>query len=242
MQQPQISFDELLARAAAESCRRRWEALPPEEFLQSHYDFSSLDRRMTLWLKQLHREHVRETMPQRISLRTLKRIALIAALLAALFMGALTVSAELRAYVKEIIVEWGEHNMTIQYEVEGHQLTELPNGYAPHYIPKGYVYDEENSFMQQSRMLMEYRKEDGSYIQILARIAENTSMMSMDTEHTDFCDIEYGDGAAYFGTFENETGYVMFWVADGIEHELYISYITGDMPESEVYAIAESIY
>ena len=250
-QQTQIPFEELLTRAAAESCRRRRESLPPEEVLQGAHDFSALDRCMTPWLKQLDREHGgktaarehgQEAAPRRRSLRTLRRIALVAALLAALLMGVLTVSAELRAYVKEVIVQWGERNMTLQYEVDGHQLTELPEGYGPHYIPEGFVYDEESSFVQQSRMLMEYRSEDGSYIQILARVAENASMMNMDTEHTDLHVIEYGDGDAYFGTFENETGYVMFWVEDGIEHELYISYITGNMPESEVYAIAENIY
>lgn len=104
------------------------------------------------------------------------------------------------------------------------------------------MYDEESSFVQQGRILMEYRSEDGSYIQFLARIAENASMMSMDTEHTELHAIEYGDGDAYFGTFEDDKGYVMFWIADGIEHEIYISYIDRAMPESEVYAIAEHIY
>ena len=105
-QQTQIPFDELLERAAAESCRRRREALPPEEVLQRDHDFSVLDRRMAAWLKQQRRARAEKTMPWRTSLRTLKRIALAAALLAALFLGALTVSAQLRAYVKNIILNY----------------------------------------------------------------------------------------------------------------------------------------
>lgn len=247
-QQTQIPFEELLARAAAESCRRRRESLPPEEVLQGAHDFSALDRRMAPWLKQLDREHGGETAarehgqeaaPRRRSLRTLRRIALVAALLAALLMGVLTVSAELRAYVKEVIVQWGERNMTLQYEVDGHQLTELPEGYGPHYIPEGFEYVSEESYEYAEAFEKYYENEDGYFIMVTVNTANNMSGISTDTEHITYQEISFGDGDAYFGTFKDGVGAVMYWFADGMEHELYIN---AYLPESEVYTIAENIY
>lgn len=234
----QIPFDELLERAAAESCRRRREALPPEEVLRREHDFSALDRRMAAWLKQQRRARAEKTMPRRTSLRTLKRIALAAALLAALFLGALTVSAELRAYVKEVIVYWGERNMDLRYEVDGHQLTELPEGYGPHYIPEGYVYNDENSFLTPNQIILDYENEDGYFIQVTITVAENGSGVVTDSEHITYEYIDFGEADAYFGTFNDGDGYVMYWFADGMEHELFIN---AYLPESEVYAIAEHI-
>ena len=234
----QIPFDELLERAAAESCRRRREALPPEEILRRDHDFSALDRRMAAWLKQQRRARAEKTMPRRTSLRTLKRIAFAAALLAALFLGALTVSAQLRAYVKEVIVYWGERNMDLRYEVDGHQLTELPEGYGPHYIPEGFEYVSENSYEFAEAFEKYYENEDGYFIIITVNTANNMSGISTDTEHITYQEISFGDGDAYLGTFNDGDGYVMYWFADGMEHELYIN---AYLPESEVYAIAEHI-
>lgn len=237
-QESQIPFEELLRRATGEVRRRRIARLPSEQLLQAGYDFSALDRRVAAGLRQLRRKRGRQILPRRISLRTAKRIALVAALLAALLLGTLTASAEVRSYVREVLVHWGERNMDLQYETDGYPLPELPAGYGPHYIPEGFVYIEESSLIESDRAVLEYQNDDGGFIQILMRTAKNTSGMSMDTEHTDFRAIEYGGGDAYLGTFEDTSGYIMVWFADGIEHELYIS---ADIPESEVYAIADSV-
>ena len=47
------------------------------------------------------------------------------------------------------------------------------------------------------------------------------------------------EGVAYLGTFEDGDGYTMYWFADGIEHELYIS---AALKEDEVFKIADVIY
>lgn len=168
-----------------------------------------------------------------------KRAALLAAVLMALFLGLLTVSADMRAFLKRTIAIWTGPNVDIRYEVDGHKLTELPEGYAPHYIPEGFSYNENNSFAMGNETIFDYENKEGHFIQITIRIAENASLTSMDTEHTNFKKIDYGEGGAYLGTFEDGDGYTMYWFADGIEHELYIS---AALKEDEVFKIADGIY
>lgn len=156
----------------------------------------------------------------------------------ALFLGLLTVSADMRAFLKRTIAIWTGPNVDIRYEVDGHKLTELPEGYAPHYIPEGFEFDEEFSERFRGSFQYNYENADGCFIMVTARIAENASLTSMDTEHTSFERIDYGEGDAYFGTFENSDGYAMFWFADGIEHELYIS---AELSREEVFKIADGI-
>ena len=158
--------------------------------------------------------------------------------LMALFLGLLTVSADMRAFLKRTIAIWTGPNVDIRYEVDGHKLTELPEGYAPHYIPEGFVYVETESYEDSGSFQKVYENADNFFIMVTVRIAENASLTSMDTEHTNFKKIDYGEGGAYLGTFENGDGYAMFWFADGIEHELYIS---AALTEDEVFKIADGI-
>ena len=234
-----ISREELLRRAARESVRRRIAALPPEAVLQAGHDFSALDRRVYASLKALSRARARLPMPEHVSWRTARRIAVVAALLAALFGGTMMVSAERNVYVKRVVVEWTERDMSLRYEVGGRLLTALPEGYAPHYIPEGFAYQEESSFVDRASFQKCYENEDGFFILINVQIAENASGVVTDNEHILYELIDFGETDAYLGTFEDGDGYVMYWFADGIEHELYISaYLDRD----EVFAIAENIY
>ena len=63
-------------------------------------------------------------------------------------------------------------------------------------------------------------------------LRENGSIVVTDSEHITYKTIDFGEADAYFGTFDDEDGYVMYWFADGMEHELYINAI---LPESEVF-------
>ena len=239
MREQQFPLETLLQQAVPEAFRRRIAALPAEEVLQKQYDFSSLDRRIRAALKKLQKERRKQAAPKGASLRTAKRIALVAALLAALFGGTLVASAQLRAYVKEIIVEWTQRNVGIRYEVEGHQLTELPAGYGPHYIPEGFVYVPEQSYEFAEAFEKYYENEEGYFILIEANTANNMSGASIDNEHITYETVDFGETDAYFGTFDDGGGYVMNWYADGIEHSIYIN---AYLSKSEVYAIAENIY
>ena len=137
------AFDALLREAAAWRLRQALAALPSEECLRAEYGpLHRLDRRVRRSVRALQKAQQRRVL-NRTSRRKMRRILLAAALLAALAAGTLAVSAELRLLVKDTLVEWMERNMSIRYEVEGHPLTALPEGYAPHYIPEGFVYNEE---------------------------------------------------------------------------------------------------
>lgn len=223
-----------------ENFRRRLAELPPEEALRAHYgDFSALDRRIRASLKELRKARARQNLPKRIPLRSVKRIALAAALVAALLGGTLIVSADMRVFVKNTIVEWTRRDVSIGYDVGGHILTTLPTGYAPHYIPEGFAYVEEESYEYIEGFEKYYENEDGYFIMIDAYVANNMSGILTDNEHITYQSIAFGEADAYLGTFDDGDGYVMYWFADGIEHELYIN---AYLPESEVYAIAENIY
>ena len=238
-QESQIPFEELLRRATGEVRRRRIARLPSEQLLQAGYDFSALDRRVAAGLRQLRRKRGRQILPRRISLRTAKRIALVAALLAALLLGTLTASAEVRSYVREVLVHWGERNMDLQYETDGYPLPELPAGYGSHYIPEGFVYIEESSYEFPEAFQKYYKNAEGCSILIEANTANNMAGISIDTEHITYQSIDFGESDAFLGTFENGGGYTMIWYANGIEHFLYVS---ADIEQAEVFRIAENIY
>ncbi len=154
--------------------------------------------------------------------------------------GLLTVSADMRAFLKRTIAIWTGPNVDIRYEVDGHKLTELPEGYAPHYIPEGFSYNENNSFAMGNETIFDYENKEGHFIQITIRIAEKCLFDQHGYgTHTNFKKIDYGEGGAYLGTFEDGDGYTMYWFADGIEHELYIS---AALKEDEVFKIADGIY
>lgn len=236
----QISLYQAIGQSLGELCEEELNAVPPRAQLHRICgSLSGLDRRIRSALRQQRAERERRAFrPRQVSWKGAKRAALLAAVLMALFLSLLTVSADMRAFLKRTIAIWTGPNVDIRYEVDGHKLTELPEGYAPHYIPEGFEFDEEFSERFRGSFQYNYENADGCFIMVTARIAENASLTSMDTEHTSFERIDYGEGDAYFGTFENGDGYAMFWFADGIEHELYIS---AELSREEVFKIADGI-
>ncbi len=175
----------------------------------------------------------------RTSRRKMRRILLAAALLAALAAGTLAVSAELRLLVKDTLVEWMERNMSIRYEVEGHPLTALPEGYAPHYIPEGFVYNEEISLQSKTKFCLITKMKQVISFKLPLELRENGSIVVTDSEHITYKTIDFGGQTPILVLFDDGDGYVMYWFADGMEHELYINAI---LPESEVFQIADNIY
>ena len=236
----QISLYQAIGQSLGELCEEELNAVPPRAQLHRICgSLSGLDRRIRSALRQQRAERERRAFrPRQVSWKGAKRAALLAAVLMALFLSLLTVSADMRAFLKRTIAIWTGPNVDIRYEVDGHKLTELPEGYAPHYIPEGFEFDEEFSERFRGSFQYNYENADGCFIMVTARIADNASLTSMDTEHTSFERIDYGEGDAYFGTFENGDGYAMFWFADGIEHELYIS---AELSREEVFKIADGI-
>ena len=164
-----------------------------------------------------------------------------AAILVSLLFCVLMANASVRAAVVNTIIEWTDRSVGIRFEMTGTPLTNLPEGYGPHYIPEGMIYQDDVSWKVNDQISYSYVSEDGtSAVDIQITIANNSSGYWMDNEHILYDRITFSGETAYLGTFKNGTGYVMLWVNGGIE--IYIYYIGSEASLSELYHIAENIY
>lgn len=68
--------------------------------------------------------------------------------------------------------------MSIRYEVEGHPLTALPEGYAPHYIPEGFVYSEEDSYQDECSFRNYYTNAEGYSIALMCGLQRGLVLCS----------------------------------------------------------------
>ena len=79
-----------------------------------------------------------------------------------------------------------------------------------------------------------------SLLNIEIRIAESKSFYRIDTNHMIYEKITFQGTPAYLGhglTTDDQETYVMIWVKDGIEYNIY-----GTVSLSELFEIAENIY
>ncbi len=236
----QISFDEMVRLALQEEERRRWAAYPDRETLRETYgDLSALKARIDATLRA-HRRQKEQALPRRVSLRSFKRALILAAILLALFSGIILVSAEIPMKVKQMIVEWTERDVGISYEVEGAAPQSLPADFGPHYIPEGFEYVEEESYIDQYYFISIYRSLDGmEFLNIQVQIIGNEMTVWTDYENISYEKIEIKDHEVRVGTFEKQAGYVADWVIDGISCHIYASV---SFDKNELYKIVENIY
>ncbi len=230
-----VSWRTLLQMACAEHARQEMEALPTSQQLQELYpDTGKLTRRVMAAIQAQRKGTGRR-------LRIVKRVAVAAAILASLLFGTLMVNAEIRAAVVKTVIEWTEQSLGIQFEMAGTPLTNLPEGYGPHYIPEEMIYQDDVSWKVNDQISYSYALADGtSALDIQITIASNGSSYWMDNEHILYDRITFNGETAYLGTFKDGTGYIMLWVKDGIEN--YIYYTGEGVSISELYRIAENIY
>ena len=139
-------FDAILAVALEQDARQELAALPTPAALKELYPgTSSLDARITRALHTLHH-------PQKALHRALAVVLLAAALLA----GTLAVSAEARHAVYTALLRFLPIEMQVTYAVDGTPLDTLPENYCDHYVPEGFVLDEENSLSTDFLLLHGY--------------------------------------------------------------------------------------
>ena len=139
-------FDAILAVALEQDARQELAALPTPAALKELYpDTSSLDARITRALHTLHH-------PQKALHRALAVVLLAAALLA----GTLAVSAEARHAVYTALLRFLPIEMQVTYAVDGTPPDALPENYCDHYVPEGFVLDEENSLSTDFLLLHGY--------------------------------------------------------------------------------------
>ena len=233
------SLQELIRWALAEQTDREIEALPtPAELDEMFPDTARFRRRVFDAVKAQEKAEKRA---KRRILPIVKRTLLVAAVLAALLFGTLMTNASVRSAVINTIFEWTGRDVGISFQVEGQPPAALPEDYGPHYIPEGFEYQEDASWRNEGGLSYMYTtKEQSSVLIIKIHIAESGSFYQIDNERMAYEKITFQSIPAYLGhgiTKNNSNTYVMIWVKDGIEHNIY-----GAVSLSDLFEIAENIY
>ena len=234
-----VSLRTLIQWGLEEDTERRIAALPPLQEIEALLgDTAAFRRRVLEAAAHLLRAG---RCSKRHLLRVVRKTLTAAAILVSLLFCVLMAKASVRAAVVNTIIEWTDRSVGIRFEMTGTPLTNLPEGYGPHYIPEGMIYQDDVSWKVNDQISYSYVSEDGtSAVDIQITIANNSSGYWMDNEHILYDRITFSGETAYLGTFKNGTGYVMLWVNGGIE--IYIYYIGSEASLSELYHIAENIY
>lgn len=233
------SLQELIRWALAEQTDREIDALPtPAELDEMFPDTARFRRRVFDAVKAQEKAEKRA---KRRILPIVKRTLLVAAILAALLFGTLMTNASVRSAVINTIFEWTGRDVGIYFQVEGQPPAALPEDYGPHYIPERFEYQENLSQKNSRGLFYMYKTQDQqSALIVQIQIAENKSFYRIDTGHAVYEKITFEDVPAYLGhafTEDNKKAYVMIWVKDGVEYNIY-----GEVSLSDLFEIAENIY
>ena len=243
-----VSFDALLTLALQEQTRRELAALPDAEALQTLYpDAAGWDKRLRRALAE-RRKSARKAARSapRVRWMPLRRLVTVAAVLVLVLAGALATSAEVRYAVRHAVLQWTNIDLRLTYDTEGTPAPDdltLPQGYADHYVPEGFVLDEGNSYTTEYDFFHKYLGEiDGvecTYSVICYAIQAQGQVDTFDSEHTVYETVEVNGAEATLGTSTNYDGgisYYLFWERDGIHHT-----VQGDVPRDMILEIAEEI-
>lgn len=242
-----VSFDALLTLALQEQTRRELAALPDAEALQTLYpDTAGWDKRLRRALAE-RRKSARKAARSapRVRWMPLRRLVTVAAVLVLVLAGALATSAEVRYAVRHAVLQWTDIDLRLTYDTEGTpapaDLT-LPQGYADHYVPEGFVLDEENALATQTTLLRGYENaaQGQSYYIACYAIQPEGQVSTFDDEHTTYETIDLNGKEATLGTsmnYDGSTSYYLFWESEGIHQS-----VSGNVPLDELLTIAQNIY
>ena len=216
-----------------EDARQELATLPTPAALKELYpDTSSLDARITRALHTLHH-------PQKALHRALAVVLLAAALLA----GPLAVSAEARHAVYTALLRFLPIEMQVTYSVDGTPLDTLPENYCDHYVPEGFVLDEENSLSTDFLLLHGYHttaSANGDSLSYTVKCYPIQATGQIENEHTTWSSVTVKGHSATLGTSSTASGtpcYFLFWESDGIQHT-----VSGCIDRDTLFRIAESIF
>ena len=221
-------FDAILAVALEQDARQELAALSTPAALKELYpDTSSLDARIADALRALRR-------PQKVLRRALAAVLLAAALLA----GTLAVSAEARRAVYTAILRFLPIETQVTYSVDGTPLDALPENYCDHYVPEGFVLDEESELRDSYQFFRSYHSADNQIYFIDCVIINDSFISTFDNEHTVWQETNVNDCPATLGTttIQGHVSHALIWEKDGIYHS-----ILGELSLTDLYLVAESI-
>lgn len=242
-----VSFDALLSLALQEQTRRELAALPDAEALQTLYpDTAGWDKRLRRALAE-RRKSARKAARSapRVRWMPLRRLVTVAAVLVLVLAGALATSAEVRYAVRHAVLQWTDIDLRLTYDTEGTPAPDdltLPQGYADHYVPEGFVLDEENALATQTTLLRGYENaaQGQSYYIACYAIQPEGQVSTFDDEHTTYETIDLNGKEATLGTsmnYDGSTSYYLFWESEGIHQS-----VSGNVPLDELLTIAQNIY
>lgn len=242
-----VSFDALLTLALQEQTRRELAALPDAEALQTLYpDTAGWDKRLRRALAE-RRKSARKAARSapRVRWMPLRRLVTVAAVLVLVLAGALATSAEVRYAVRHAVLQWTDIDLRLTYDTEGAPAPAditLPQGYADHYVPEGFVLDEENALATQTTLLRGYENaaQGQSYYIACYAIQPEGQVSTFDDEHTTYETIDLNGKEATLGTsmnYDGSTSYYLFWESEGIHQS-----VSGNVPLDELLTIAQNIY
>ena len=242
-----VSFDALLTLALQEQTRRELAALPDAEALQTLYpDTAGWDKRLRRALAE-RRKSARKAARSapRVRWMPLRRLVTVAAVLVLVLAGALATSAEVRYAVRHAVLQWTDIDLRLTYDTEGTPAPDdltLPQGYADHYVPEGFVLDEENALATQTTLLRGYENaaQGQNYYIACYAIQPEGQVSTFDDEHTTYETIDLNGKEATLGTsmnYDGSTSYYLFWESEGIHQS-----VSGNVPLDEVLTIAQNIY
>lgn len=242
-----VSFDALLTLALQEQTRRELAALPDAEALQTLYpDAAGWDKRLRRALAE-RRKSARKAARSapRVRWMPLRRLVTVAAVLALVLAGALATSAEVRYAVRHAVLQWTDIDLRLTYDTEGTPAPDdltLPQGYADHYVPEGFVLDEENALATQTTLLRGYENaaQGQSYYIACYAIQPEGQVSTFDDEHTTYETIDLNGKEATLGTsmnYDGSTSYYLFWESEGIHQS-----VSGNVPLDELLTISQNIY
>lgn len=242
-----VSFDALLTLALQEQTRRELAALPDAEALQTLYpDTAGWDKRLRRALAE-RRKSARKAARSapRVRWMPLRRLVTVAAVLVLVLAGALATSAEVRYAVRHAVLQWTDIDLRLTYDTEGTPAPDdltLPQGYADHYVPEGFVLDEENALATQTTLLRGYENaaQGQNYYIACYAIQPEGQVSTFDDEHTTYETIDLNGKEATLGTsmnYDGSTSYYLFWESEGIHQS-----VSGNVPLDELLTIAQNIY
>ena len=242
-----VSFDALLTLALQEQTRRELAALPDAEALQTLYpDTAGWDKRLRRALAE-RRKSARKAARSapRVRWMPLRRLVTVAAVLVLVLAGALATSGEVRYAVRHAVLQWTDIDLRLTYDTEGTPTSAdltLPQGYADHYVPEGFVLDEGNALVTQTTLLRGYENaaQGQSYYIACYAIQPEGQVSTFDNEHTTYETIDLNGKEATLGTsmnYDGSTSYYLFWESNGIHQS-----VSGNVPLNELLKIAQNIY
>lgn len=126
----------------------------------------------------------------------------------------------------------------VTYSVDGTPLDALPENYCDHYVPEGFVLDEESELRDSYQFFRSYHSADNQIYFIDCVIINDSFISTFDNEHTVWQETNVNDCPATLGTttIQGHVSHALIWEKDGIYHS-----ILGELSLTDLYLVAESI-